>query len=293
MKQCPWFVSLHGGHSREYCDHASDTLSDMIERAIERGMVVYGISEHAPRYEEHYIYPEERAMHWTLEKIQNDFDKYAQDSRRYVEKYGKRIMLLRAFEIEVAPRAHYVERMLSLRHTHGFDYIVGSVHYVNDRLFDHRDMFEDVVREMGGIEKMVLKYYEQLMEMVLALKPEIVAHLDVYRKYAGNVPELESAAVKRAAQDALEAVRQVNAILDINTGAYRKGLATPYPAPWIIKAARERGIAFCFGDDSHCCADVGCGIDRAKDYLLENGIFSIRVLKRDKGRLYTDEVPLR
>jgi len=268
-------------------------LSDMIEKAIERGMVVYGISEHAPRYEEHYVYPEERVMGWTLAKIQNDFEKYAEDSRRYVEDFGKRIMLLRAFEIEVAPRAYYIERMTSLRQTHAFDYMVGSVHYVNDRLFDHRDMFGDVVREMGGIEKMVLTYYEQLVEMVLALKPEVVAHLDVYRKYAGNVPELESAAVKGAAQEALEAVRQVNAILDVNTGAYRKGLTTPYPAPWIIKAARERGIAFCFGDDSHCCADVGSGIDRARDYLLENGVSSIRVWKREKGKLGTDEVPLR
>lgn len=292
MKKVPWFVSLHGGHSSDYCDHASDTLSDMIRAAVDRGMTTFGISEHAPRFETHYLYPEEVAMGWTIAKIQEDFERYACESREFVARHSRQIELLRAFEIEVAPRSAYVDRMKLLRQQHGFDYIVGSVHYVNDRLFDHRDLFGDVVRFMGGLEKLVLAYYEQLAEMVSALRPEVVAHLDVYRKYAGNAPELESSAVKTAAEHALDAVQQCGSILDVNTGAYRKGLDTPYPAPWLIHAAHSRGIPFCFGDDSHCCADVGSGIARARDYLVELGVRYICVLTRSKEGISRKEVPL-
>lgn len=293
MKRCPWFVSMHGGHSRDYCDHATDSLPDMIQTAIDKGMVLYGITEHAPRYEPDYLYPEEVAMGWTIDKIQQDFARYSADSQQLIERFGKSIGLLRAFEIEVAPRACYIERMQRLRDQHGFDYIVGSVHYVNDLLFDHRDMFADVVRNLGGLERLVLAYFEQMTEMVLALKPEVVGHLDVYRKYAGNASELESSAVKRAAQTALEAIRESGSILDVNTGAYRKGLTCPYPSPWLVREARERGIPFCFGDDSHSCADVGSGIEPARAYLLENGVESIRILRHDGDKVIPQDVPLR
>jgi len=45
----PWKVSLHGGHSSAYCDHAASPLRDMIESAITKGYRVFGITEHAPR----------------------------------------------------------------------------------------------------------------------------------------------------------------------------------------------------------------------------------------------------
>lgn len=287
-----WNVSLHGGHSSGYCDHARDELPAMIGAAIDRGMPVYGISEHAPRYEERFIYPEETAMGWTLEKIQRDFERYAADSLQYVREYADRIQLLRAFEIEVAPRTEYAARMRVLRDIHRFDYIVGSVHYVNDRLFDHRGMFAGVVQAVGGLENLAVLYYRTLEEMVVALRPEVIAHFDVIRKYPGPDPALETPRVRVAAEQALEAARVCGAILDVNTGAYRRGSDMPYPASWIVRLAHGMGIPFCFGDDSHACADVGADIPRAREYLLEHGVRSIRILVRQGASIRPEDTPL-
>ena len=91
---------------------------------------------------------------------------------------------------------------------------------------------------------------------------------------------------------ALEAARDCNAILDINTAGYRKGLGMPYPAPWLLEAASRMGIGVCFGDDSHGIAQVGSGIDEARNYLLENGIDHVTVLTREDGAVVRKRLPL-
>ena len=87
-------------------------------------------------------------------------------------------------------------------------------------------------------------------------------------------------------------MRDCGAILDLNTVGYRKGLGTPYPAPWVVLQAHEMGIPFCFGDDSHAVEQVGAGLDRAREYLLENGVRTITCLVPRDGTLAQERTPL-
>ena len=42
-------VSLHGGHSGEFCSHARDTLEEMVLAYIDQGFDRVGITEHMPQ----------------------------------------------------------------------------------------------------------------------------------------------------------------------------------------------------------------------------------------------------
>ncbi len=53
-------VSLHGGHSGEFCDHAEGSLREILDAAIDAGYHTFGVSEHAPRCEDRFTYPNER-----------------------------------------------------------------------------------------------------------------------------------------------------------------------------------------------------------------------------------------
>ena len=103
---------------------------------------------------------------------------------------------------------------------------------------------------------------------------------------------LDTPAIRKAAGRALDAVREHGCILDLNTAGWRKGLGSPYPAPWLVQWAREMGVGFCFGDDSHGPAQVGEGIDQARGYLLENGVTTVTVLTRDDGAIVRRVVAL-
>lgn len=281
-----WNVSLHGGHSSDFCDHGKSPLREMLEAAVARGMAVYGVAEHGPRVESRFLYPEEIELGWDVERLMRNFEAYAEATRRYADEFADRLTVLRAFEIEVVPQERYVALMRAIREQFDFDYVVGSVHYVDEFLFDYsRENFEKAVEMQGGLEPFAVKYYETLAEMVGAVRPEVAAHFDLIRKYAPASGGFDTPAVRRAAETALEAIRRHGCLLEVNTGGYRNGLAYPYPEPWVVEQARAMGIPFCFGDDSHAAEDVGADIPRARNYLLQCGIKEITILVREAGAI--------
>ncbi len=280
----PWRISLHGGHSGSYCGHARGTLRETLDAAVDAGYCVYGVAEHAPRVDKRFLHPEEREMGWTVTKLAADFERYAQDLAALADEFQDRLSVLRGFEVEVVPDDGYAEIMSGYRDRFAFDYMVGSVHYVGETLIDGpAQLFEAALAAQGGIESLAVRYYEAVGDMVRILKPEVVAHFDLISKNAKDHGPVDGALVRDAAHAALEQVRDTEAILDVNTAGYRKGLGHPYPAPWALIMARDMGIPFCFGDDSHSPEEVGAGIDDARAYLLEHDIDTITTLVRESG----------
>ena len=72
-----WMVSLHGGHSGEFCEHARGTLRQTIEAAIAVGYRTYGVSEHAPRDENRFVYDTEHDKGYDIDRLAREFDDYA------------------------------------------------------------------------------------------------------------------------------------------------------------------------------------------------------------------------
>ena len=309
--RAPWAVSLHGGHSGEFCDHGTGTLRAIVDAAIARGYRTFGVAEHAPRYDARYLYPEEVAMGWDIEKVQRDFEAYARESAELVKENCRlpivdcrlknensaaspAFCLLRGFEAEVVPAGDYGRLMNELRVRHGFDYVVGSVHWVNDLITDHsKAKFDEAAAKCGGQEALAVRYYEQVAEMIEAIRPEVVGHLDVVRKYAAPRDAVETPRARDAARAALSVIQQRGCILDINTAGLRKGLGSPYPAEWLLRmAAHEFGIGVCFGDDSHSPDEVGAGIIESHRYLIDNGVTEVTYLTRQGDGVVRVSAPL-
>ena len=290
----PWRISLHGGHSGEFCEHAEGTLRSVVEAAVAGGLATFGLSEHAPRSEDRFLYPSERQKGFTIGRLQSDFAAYAAEAKTLAQEFSDRIEILVGFEAEVVPTASYADEMLAIREKYELEYMVGSVHYVGEIQIDGSlEELHAAVAEAGGIESLAVRYYDTVAEMVARLKPEVVGHLDLIRRNAPADADLQTPAVAAAADRALKAVKESGAILDLNTAGWRKSLGNPYPAPWLVRRAAELGIGFCFGDDSHGPTQVGDGIDRARDYLLELDVANIRTLDRSQGRIVSAVVPLR
>ena len=282
----PWRVSLHGGHSGQFCEHAKGDLRDVLEAAVKAGYHTFGVSEHAPRLEDRFLYPSELEKGFTVARLEENFENYASTIAALSEEFADRLPVLRGFEAEVVPGAGYGDTMLGYRSRYGFDYMVGSVHYVDEISIDSESgQFRRLLDKSGGLEEVALRYYETVAEMVEALRPDVVGHLDLIRRHAGPRAKLDTARIRSAATRALEAVRDCDSILDLNTAGYRKGLGTPYPAPWLVQLANRMGIGFCFGDDSHGPDQVGAGIDDAREYLLENGVDRVTTLTREDGEV--------
>ncbi len=290
-----WKVSLHGGHSGEFCDHAEGTLREILDAAVAFGYHTFGISEHAPRLGAQYLYDRELELGWDVAKIETDFARYRSLLPDLTAEYADRLIILRGFEAEVVPE-DYARIMRGYREAvlpNGrpvFDYMVGSVHFIHGHSVDGPlRLFERAVASCGGLEPLAVEYYRQVAAMIEALRPDVVGHFDLiklnamrYGAQAGyDAALLQSPAVCAAALTALEAVRDHNCILDLNTAGWRKGLAEPYPGSAFVTLAHSMGIGFCFGDDSHRITEVGAGITQARQYLLDLGVPTITILTRN------------
>lgn len=282
----PWKVSLHGGHSGDFCDHATGSLREILSAAVQVGYSTFGVSEHVPRVEQRFLYDNERALGWDVEKLKSDFERYTQMLPALQAEFEDRIEVLFGFEAEVIPSQTYPPLMNAHRQNHPFDYMVGSVHYVREVSIDGSlHTYEQAIETCGGLENLAIEYYETVADMAQALKPEVVGHLDVIRKNAAPYGSVETPAILRAAERALEAIRACGAILDLNLAGIRKGLGTPYPAPWLLNKAHAMGVPFCFGDDSHSPSEVGDLLEEGRAYLLKHGITTITALTKRGGAL--------
>lgn len=294
MAQVPWKVSLHGGHSGSFCDHAEGTLLQILEAAVAQKMSVFGITEHAPRLGERFLYAREIELGWDVPKLERDFRAYRSALDPLVREFSPRLQVLKGFEAEVVPSSTYAHVMRRYRSDMGFDYMVGSVHFLGEIIIDgEREEFERALDWAGGLEALAQRYYEAVARMAEKLRPEVVGHLDLVRKNGRHYGPLDTPAIRRSAREALEVIRRHDCILDLNTAGYRKNLGCPYPEPWLLREAHEMGIGVCFGDDSHGPDQVGAGIEEARLYLLDNGVDEIRTLAKEGGRVVRRSIPLR
>jgi histidinol-phosphatase (PHP family) len=289
----PWKVSLHGGHSYPFCDHAKNHLEEILDAAVDQGYRIFGVTEHAPRMESKYLYDEEVEMGWTVDTLNALFSAYARTLDMFQKQYANRLEVLKGFEIEVCPPGRYKEIMLSYQQQLNFDYIVGSVHYIDDLIFDYKPEYvQQILKRYGSYENIALRYYETLAEMVPQLHPDVIGHFDLIRCIFPQSENPHSPRIIEAASHALEVIRSYDCILDVNTSGIRKALGGPYPSSTLLGLAQDMGIPFCFGDDSHAVAHVGAGIEEARLFLLKAGVDTITCLSREKEELIRLQIPL-
>lgn len=285
----PWF-SYHGGHSGQFCRHAKGDLERVVERAIEAGFTHYGLSEHCPRYRSEDLFPGEEDL--GPEGLVRNFEAYSAFARGLRERIDGRIDLLIGFETERLPPGDWLARMRTLRERFKPDYIVGSVHDVDGLCIDFKpETTAEIAEAVGGREELQVRYFDALADLVSQLKPEVVGHLDLIRKFDGPNPSF-SPRVHQHISRALEAVKAVDGLMEINVATHRRGLGPVYPLPEILAEALRMGIDITLGDDSHGAHDVGVGLDAGLAAIGKAGYREICYLARQQAEVVRKRAPL-
>jgi histidinol-phosphatase (PHP family) len=286
----PWF-SYHGGHSGEFSRHAAGCLEDVVRSAVEAGFSIYGLSEHAPRYRVEDLFPDEADLR--VEDLARMFESYVVRALELRERYADRIELLVGFESEVLPEPGWAEQMRELRRRHPeFDYLVGSVHHVGGIGIDMTpELTAKVAEDVGGRDALERLYFELVGEMVERLRPEIVGHFDLIRKFDGFGASFGPGTWK-CIESALEVIRAVGSVLDVNAAPARRGMGPVYPLPPVLELACEMGIPVTLGDDSHGPAEVGVGLDACLEAIRGAGYRRVHYLTGERGEVRLESAPL-
>ena len=264
-------ISLHGGHSGRFCSHAKDNLEDIILRYIGLGFTKVGITEHIPPVRENFLYPDEQRLGLTVEDLEKRFEAYFYTLRLLQQKYASRIKIFAGMETETY--AGYGAHIKNLIHRFNPDYLVGSVHHVDDVCFDYcQEEYDRVVALCGSHEALYERYFDLQKDMILTLKPFVVGHFDLVRIFDPDYEKrLLTPGIREKMIRNLKLIKSLNLVLDFNLRPLKRGEKEPYLTASIRKMAKEMEIPVVPGDDSHGADEAGGHVESAIHILMAEG----------------------
>ncbi|BEJ16060.1 hypothetical protein CspHIS471_0506650 [Cutaneotrichosporon sp. HIS471] len=299
----------HHSHSGQFCRHAKDSLAEVVATASKRGFKVFGLSEHAPRYREADLFPEEADLSpHDLEAAYTEFLNAAEVQRAA----HPEINLLIGVECDTITHLD-IAGLTKLLKDERVEYVVGSVHHVRGVSIDfdrvtwlrslraaQRGVDETTMVRFGN--KVILSpidddpilnedynpteedmlpflesYLDAQMAMMEAHQPEVVGHFDLCLLFA---PNISLKAVWNRVQRNVAYAISYGALFEANAAALRKGWKTSYPSPDVLQLILSLGGRVCLSDDSHGVAAVGLNYLPMREYLVAQGVKTVWHLVR-------------
>lgn len=235
------------------CNHATGSVDEYIQKAIELGIDQYGFSDHAPmNYDPKY------RMDISQRQI---YENWVLDAK---EKYKDKIKILLAYEVDYLD-GYLLDEILNAK----VDYLIGSVHFLKNKSdmwgFDNPEFIG--IYQSKDIDTIWIEYFDAIKSMAKTGLFDIVGHLDLIKVFK-FLPKKD---VRLIAKDALLEIKKSNMILEINPAGLRKPINETYPSKLLLEQAYELGINITFGSDAHGVDQVGFKYEEAVALAKEIG----------------------
>jgi len=237
-----------------------------LEVAQKAGIAELGCSEHVYRFRE--ALDVWRHPFWEQE-ARDDLEAYCDFVRTTPLKLG--------LEVDFVPGAE--DRTASLLDACDLDYVLGSVHFIDQGAVDHRAW--DVWTREGDPDVVWRRYFEAVAEAARSRLFDILAHPDLVKVWGRARPEPERDA-RFYYEPAVEAIAESGVAVEVSTAGLRKPVGEIYPAAEFAAMCVDAGASFTLSSDAHSPTDVGHAYDRAVAQMREWGIAEIATFERRK-----------
>jgi histidinol-phosphatase (PHP family) len=235
------------------CGHASGAMREYVEHAIKLQLTEIGFADHLP-----LLTGYDPSLTMSMDELECYISEVESLRKEYTE-----ISIKLGIEADYLPGLE--DRTASLLGAYDFDYVLGSVHFINGWGFDDSRHLEGYKER--GIDEVYRSYYKLVADAASSGLFDIIGHLDLVKKYNFK-PESDSA---RFAVDAIEAISVAGVCVELNTAGLRKPVGEIYPSKEILVMCRESGVGITFGSDAHVPGEVGKDFELAKDLALSAG----------------------
>lgn len=243
-------------HTHTYFCDGKDSPEEMVQAAINAGLDTIGICTHAhTAFDERYCIPKAR------------YGEFQTEISRLKEKYRDKIEVLCGVE----------QDLFSDMSTEGFDYVIGSVHYLPiegeyvpvDE--DAETLIDACNKYFGGDVYAMAEYYFSVESRVAReTKCDIIGHFDLISKFNERTAmfDTENERYVRAYEAALDELLKAGVPFEVNTGAISRGYrTTPYPSDKMIDYIKFHGGRLMLSSDSHSKDTVAYLFDKF-EYLI-------------------------
>ena len=229
------------------CNHAQGSIDEYIQKAIQKGIKIYGFSDHAPmNYDPKY------RMSF------DEMDIYEKWIDNIKLKYSK-IKILKGYEVDFTPEVD--KRVLN----RDVDYFIGSIHFLDNWGFDNPEFL--ATWHQRDVDDVYKEYFSLVEKMAESKMFDIVGHLDLIKVF--NFRPKED--IKILAKNAIEAIADNKLVVEINTAGIRKKVNEIYPSITLLEMIKNKNINITFGSDAHNPSQVGFYLSQAYDIAKKIG----------------------
>jgi histidinol-phosphatase (PHP family) len=183
-------------------------------------------------------------------------------------------------EMDFVPGAE--DRIANLLDAHDFDYVVGSIHFIEKGAVD--DDAYDVWDQVGDPDRVWEEYFGLLAEAARSGLFDVLAHPDLVKIWGGGRPR-PSRDPRFYYEPAVEAIAESGIAVEVSTAGYRKPVAELYPAPAFAEMCIDAGAAFALSSDAHSPEEVGYRYDDAVATMRRWGIGEIAAFAGRERRM--------
>ena len=255
-------IDLHNHTVR--CNHATGSIDEYIQKAIDEGVDIYGFSEHAPmEFDKKYRLGFD------------DMELYEAEVLEAKERYKDAIDIRLGYEVDWLPE--YIDDRVLDREV---DYLIGSVHFLDKWGFDNPEFLSGWSER--DIDEVWQEYFDAIEAMANAKLFDIVGHLDLIKVFK-FLPRKD---IKELAMPALEAIKKSGMVLELNSAGLRKPVGEIYPSKTLLEMAFALDIPITFGSDAHATKQVGYGYNEALRLAKEVGYKEAVTFSKRKPQMH-------
>ncbi len=239
------------------CGHASGEMEEYISSARLKGLPELGFSDHLP-------------MYWLPEKERNPG---LAMSEKELPFYVAKVIKLREensdLSIKLGIEADYIPckkiALSRLLNSHPFDYVLGSVHFVNGWAVDNpanKNEYEHL-----NLDEIYTAYFSCLQSAARSGLFNIMAHPDLIKKF-GYRPKKD---LTYLYEQTAVIFAKANVCAEVNTAGIRYPAREIYPSLELLRLFNKYGVSATVGSDAHHPEQVGEDWKEAAFYLKEAG----------------------
>jgi histidinol-phosphatase (PHP family) len=240
-------------HLHSVLSDGAGSYEEMTLAAIEKGLSEIGFSDHVSL----------KPVSWAMQVV--DLPVMTRQITNIQEKYGDLINIRFGIEMDYFPGKE--DQLQRIIHSLPLDYVIGSVHFMEDWNFDG----DESLYGKWSNDKLYEMYYLLVQKAIRSGLFDTVGHLDLIKKFS-VYPETDQ---KKLYEDTAEIIRESGMVVELNTAGLDKPCAEFYPGPQWLEILHTHEVPVTLSSDSHHAGQIARHYQQAVDLLRRTGYHQI------------------
>jgi histidinol-phosphatase (PHP family) len=250
-------------HMHSILSDGKDSYEEMVRLAISKGLDEIGFSDHVCL----------KPVDWAISLI--DIPVMTEQILDLRLKYQGQINIRYGIEMDYIPGQE--TELNELIESIPLDYVIGSVHFIDDWNFDTDQSFYG----KWPNDQLYEEYFELIQQASASGLFDIIGHLDIIKKFR-IYPESNQ---DKLFEDTVKLIKKHNLVVELNTGGIDRPCAEFTPGPKLLEMCYRHDVPVTLSSDAHSATQIARHFESAVDLLIQIGYNEVVGFKNRDRRM--------